>query len=117
VVRPRPDSLEGTTHKIRTGCGSLYVTINVDEKGEPFEVFVRMGKSGGCASAQCEAIGRLVSVILRSGLSIELAYEQLKGISCHSVSKDKVSCAGGVGIILERFHENHKSQRDGVHGD
>lgn len=117
MVRPRPEVLKGSTYKVRTGCGSLYVTINQDDNGEPFEVFLRAGKSGGCASAQCEAIGRLVSAVLRGGLGLELAIHQLKGISCHSVSKDTVSCASGVGTVLEKFHENHKGQRDGIHGD
>jgi len=56
--RSRPRVTYGTTREVRTGCGDLYVTINEDEKGEPFEVFAQLGKSGGCAASQTEAIGR-----------------------------------------------------------
>ncbi|MBZ4642692.1 MAG: nrdA [Deferribacteraceae bacterium] len=63
--RPRPKVLFGKTLEMMTGCGKLYVTINFDENNEPFEVFTSMGKAGGCAQSQCEAIGRLISLVFR----------------------------------------------------
>jgi len=81
--RPRPKVLYGKTIEMMTGCGKLYVTINSDENGEPFEVFTSMGKAGGCAQSQCEAIGRLISVVFRSGGTPDIIIKQLKGISCH----------------------------------
>ena len=80
--RERPQALTGTTYQMQTGCGPLYITINEDGHGL-FEVFTTMGKAGGCAASQCEAIGRLVSLAWRSGIGAESVTRQLKGISCH----------------------------------
>lgn len=82
IVTPkaRPESLEGKTYKIKTGYGNLYVTINDDAAGKPFEVFSTIGKTGGVLAAKCEAISRLVSLSLRAGMSVDNIIEQLKGI-------------------------------------
>jgi ribonucleoside-diphosphate reductase alpha chain len=60
----------------------MYVTINFDEQNHPFEVFTTLGKAGGCDSAQLEAISRLVSLALRSGVDPKAVVEQLRGITC-----------------------------------
>jgi ribonucleoside-diphosphate reductase alpha chain len=75
----RPASLSGITDKIKTGYGNLYVTINTLD-GKPFEVFAQIGKSGYSTMADTEAICRLISLALRSGISIEQVIEQLIGI-------------------------------------
>ena len=80
--RRRPQSIHGVTERVRTGHGNMYVTINFDEEGTPFEVFGNLGKAGGCDSAQLEAISRLVSLALRSGLDPKIVVEQLRGITC-----------------------------------
>jgi len=78
--RPRPEVLTGTTYKIKTGYGNLYVTINNDEKGKPFEVFATTGKTGGVLAAKSEAICRLISLALRAGVEVEKITDQLEGI-------------------------------------
>ncbi len=104
--RPRPEVTIGTTSKVATGCGNLYVTINVDEEGRPFELFTQMGKAGGCAASQLEAIGRLVSLGFRSGIEVKVIIEQLRNIRCPSPSWEKgqriFSCADAIARVIEK---------------
>ncbi len=79
--KARPKDMKGVTERIRTGHGTMYITINFDED-KPFEVFTTLGKAGGCDSAQLEAISRLVSLALRSGIDMREIVEQLRGITC-----------------------------------
>jgi len=78
--RVRPTQTAGVTRRIRTGEGTLYITINEDENGL-CEIFTTIGKAGGNAAAQSEAISRLISLSLRSGLDPQAIVRQLKGIS------------------------------------
>jgi ribonucleoside-diphosphate reductase alpha chain len=78
--RKRPDSLIGYTYKTQTSYGNLYVTINEDEEGKPFEVFANIGKAGGFYAAKAEAISRLISLALRSRINVKEVIGQLKGI-------------------------------------
>lgn len=75
----RPDSLPSMTHKVSTGLGRLYITIS-HFNHKPFEVFCSIGKSGYSTMADAEAIGRLTSLALRSGIAAEEVVSQLKGI-------------------------------------
>lgn len=75
----RPETLPSTTHKITTGLGNLYITVSFF-MGAPFEVFCSIGKSGYSTMADAEAIGRLASLALRSGISTAEVVSQLKGI-------------------------------------
>jgi len=81
IVHPqeRPTSLPSTTDKIKTGFGNLYVTISYRNE-KPFEVFASIGKSGYSTMADAEALGRLISLALRSGVEAEEVIQQLKGI-------------------------------------
>ena len=80
--RRRPSKVQGITEKVHTGHGNMYVTVNFDEEKSPFEVFSNLGKAGGCDSAQLEAISRLTSLALRSGIDPEDVIDQLRGITC-----------------------------------
>lgn len=104
--RDRGDVTSGITRRIRTGCGKLYVTINMDENG-PVELFSQMGKAGGCAASQSEAISRLVSLALRSNIRPDAIVKELKGISCHRIvwqgGNRILSCADAIGQTLEWY--------------
>lgn len=79
AVKERPETLEGFTTRMKTGMGHLYVTVT-EYEGRPFEVFATIGKSGRSTAAKAEAVGRLVSLALRSGVKVGDIVKQLKGI-------------------------------------
>jgi len=106
TTRPaRPQLLSGETQRMDTGCGKLFVIMNDDELGAR-EVFANMGKAGGCASSNTEALGRLISLALKKGASAAEIVEQLKGIRCHVPyglgANATLSCADAIGKALER---------------
>jgi ribonucleoside-diphosphate reductase alpha chain len=111
--KARQDVIHGSTRKIQTGCGNLYVTVNEDEDGNLFEIFNQIGKAGGCAASQSEAIGRLVSLAFRSGVEPEDIIRQLKGISCHTpvwYREGKIlSCSDAVAKAIE-WHLQEKGK-------
>src|SRR5512136_2810092 len=110
--KARQDAIHGTTRKIRTGCGNLYVTVNEDEEGRLFEIFNQIGKAGGCVASQSEAIGRLVSLAFRSGIEPEDVIKQLKGISCHipvwHQAGKVLSCADAIAKSIEWHIESKR---------
>ena len=109
MPRPRPEVVSGRTMRMETGCGNLYVTTNETEDA-PFELFAQIGKAGGCAASQTEAIGRLVSLALRSGVDANAVARQLKGVRCPYPSWNRgqkvLSCADGIGQALARVIED-----------
>ena len=98
----RDEYLNGFTRRVKTGCGWMYVTVNNNTDREPFEVFLNIGKAGGCAASQAEAIGRLVSLLLRNKVPIEKVKEQMKGISCHlPIHEGAKSCSDAISMAIE----------------
>jgi ribonucleoside-diphosphate reductase alpha chain len=116
--RQRPAMLRGRTVKMNSPLGDLYVTINEDENGRPFEVFCTLGKAGGAAMADAEAIGRLVSLSLRSGIPITSIKDQLRGISCDravGVGPNKVlSAPDAIGQALERYLDEKEGVQEAL---
>ncbi len=107
--RPRPDLMMGTTTRRRTSCGDLYLTVNRDEDGMPFEAFATMGKAGGCEGSFNEAIGRLISLCMRAGVAPRDIVKQLIGIRCNKpfgIGPDKVlSCSDAIAKIFNQSLE------------
>jgi ribonucleoside-diphosphate reductase alpha chain len=105
AVLDRPETLLGFTTKIKTGYGHLYVTVTEFE-GRPFEVFATIGKSGRSTTAKTEAIGRLVSLALRAGVTVDKIVDQLKGIGGeHPIFQDGglvLSIPDAIARVLEK---------------
>src|SRR5690348_13406247 len=108
--RSRPDLLKGATRRVETPLGTMYVNITEDDKGQPFEVFISLGKAGGALMADVEAIGRLISLALRSGVPMPEVYRQLRGISSDRVvglGPNKVlSVPDAIGIAIEKWMQD-----------
>lgn len=112
IVRERPDFVTGFTQKVQTGLGVMYLTVN-EVDGKPFEIFATIGKSGHSVTAKAEAIGRLVSLALRSGIDVEAIVGQLKGIGGeHPVFQKKgllLSIPDAIAWVLENRYLKGKS--------
>jgi ribonucleoside-diphosphate reductase alpha chain len=119
TVKERPETLPGFTTKIPTGLGRLYVTVT-EHEGKPFEVFATIGKSGKSTTAKTEAIGRLISLALRSGVKVEDIVEQLKGISGeHHVFHEGglvLSIPDAIGRVLEKNYMKDGRYKQPRHG-
>lgn len=104
-MEQRPEKLNSKRYLKMTGCGHLYIHI-VRKEGKIYEVFLVMGKSGVCANAQNESIGRLVSLLLEKGVvSVEEVIKELKGIECSSPVEGIKSCADAVAQVLREEME------------
>ena len=116
TVRDRPDLIYGFTQKVQTGLGTMYVTIN-EVDGRPFELFVTIGKSGHSITAKAEAIGRLVSLALRSGIEVSEIVKQIKGIGGeHPVFQKKgllLSIPDAIAWILENRYLSNQAPISG----
>src|SRR5947208_1165823 len=115
--RSRPDLLKGATRRVETPLGTMYVNITEDDKGQPFEVFISLGKAGGALMADVEAIGRLISLALRSGVPMPEIYRQLRGISSDrpvGLGPNKVlSVPDAIGIAIEKWmQDKHGIQQE-----
>ena len=112
IKKNRPKLLKGSTYEYMTGCGKIFITINEDSDGNAFEMFSTIGKAGGCASSNCEAIGRLTSLALRSGQTLEPIIKQLSGIRCHMPlgfgDNVVLSCSDAIAQAMKFHFENQE---------
>jgi len=107
--RPRPEITHGITERVALGCNRrLYITVNEDEEGM-CEVFLSVGRSGGCIASHSEALGRLISLALRSFIPPEEVIDELRGIRCPSSAwrngETILSCADAIGQVIGRYIE------------
>ena len=113
--RKRPKVTRGVTERVNTGCGYIYVTVNFDQQGVS-EVFSTLGKAGGCAAAHLEAISRLTTVTLRSGIDIESIVKHLRGIRCPSIAWEQghatLSCADAIASVLEKYVRKEETAKN-----
>nr|WP_284731891.1 adenosylcobalamin-dependent ribonucleoside-diphosphate reductase [Halorientalis regularis] len=106
--RSRPDALRGVSQRIDTGYGKVYVTINEDpETGEPFELFANIGHSGGFTNSFTEALAKVISTALRSGVDPMEIVDELQGTRSPKVAWDKgeqiQSIPDAIGTALRRY--------------
>lgn len=117
IERNRPSTLRGVNTEIQTGYRHVYITINEDENGDPFEIFCNTGKSGGLYASYAEALGKLVSKSLRSGADPEELAQTLTGIRSPKVAWDNgtkiTSIPDAIGTALTRYLEGTLEQKAG----
>jgi hypothetical protein len=100
--RKRPPVMRGRTVQTNVGCGPLYITLNEDAEGKPFEVFFKLGKSGSCQQSYLEALGVAMSVGLRYGADPMKFVEKFEGMRCPNPKMrdangpTTLSCADGI---------------------
>ena len=107
LPRPRPPVTVGVTEKVKIGCGNLYVSVNADDHSI-CEVFTNTGRAGGCAS-QSEATARLISIAIRSGISVDAIIEQISGIRCPACIRREgvnvTSCPDAISRVLKKYKD------------
>ena len=110
----RPTRTTGPITKIPTGCGNLYIAVGYTEEKVPIEVFVTLGKAGGCAACHNEALGRVISLGLKYQIPVAEIVDQLSGLSCPSVAWDDgsriTSCADAIAQALKYSPYSDKPQ-------
>jgi hypothetical protein len=108
IKRTRPQALPGTTYKMDTHCGKIYVTITVDEACRPLELFVRFGKAGHCGAAIFDGMTKIVSYALRSGMDPGDAVKAFSGIIC---THGRETCLNAVAEAIQEIIGQQPSRR------
>ena len=117
AVKPRPHSLTGQTYRMETPIGTAFITVNDAADGEPFEVFVQVGKAGSDTMAVAEALGRLVSLILRlpSPLSPRRRVEEMASQLAAHRGRSAHRLRTGQGALTARCAVPHAARASGAH--
>jgi ribonucleoside-diphosphate reductase alpha chain len=114
-ARSRPEATTGYTERVVVGCGrKLFITVNEDDEGL-FEVFMNVGKGGGCIASHTEALGRMISLALRNYVEPDEIVEQLAGIRCPYLQWNKggtpfTSCADAVAKVIAKYSQSEDAQ-------
>ncbi len=120
IERERPAKLSGTTRRVRTGRGNVYVTVNMSEDGRPFEVFAAHGKAGGNDAAMAEAVSRMVSLSLRSAVDPKDVVTQLRGITdmpAWDQGQLIRSVPDAIALVLDEVIAESESERTSLSDD
>lgn len=117
-----PDALQGMSHRISTGYGKLYVTVNHDpETGEPMEIFANIGSSGGFTNSFTEAIAKTISIALQNGTEPEMIVDSLRGVRSPKVAWDGGeqvnSIPDAIALALERHLTMTQNESDSEEDD
>lgn len=111
---PRPKSVPGQSHRVRTQCGNLYITVNVKDNAI-FEVFATLGKCGGCMYSNMSALTTAITMGIRHGVNAQVYVDKLKGINCSSKSWEDgilyTSCADAIAQVMEEVLKELGSQQ------
>jgi hypothetical protein len=97
----RPKKLKSTTTEVKTACGEIYITVGLDSKDQPFEIFIRFGKAGGCGSAMADGIARMCSYALRAGMPLKKAIKAFEGQACHAGAEN--NCLNQIALVLKNY--------------
>lgn len=115
--KPTPEKAYGVRLRKRTGCGNIYTKVFNNEYNEPFEIFITLGKAGGCAAAFTEGLARACSLALKYGVTLKELEDELMGISCHKqegIGQNKVlSCIDAVAKSIEEMFGQKDNQKIG----
>ena len=107
----RPPILHGATPQLQTPCGHLYATLNSTEEGNLYEVFLNLGKAGGCVGAHMEALGRVISIALQNGVDPKRFADTLLGSNCHQSNEDTYSCINAFAHQLKDYIELQEQKK------
>lgn len=105
MKRDRPKTLDGYTFRQQTGCGYVYITINHDEDGKPLEIFITLGKAGGCIGTLLSIIGRMLSLALRSGVDIKEILEYVEDTPCPQSVPGTIGCPEAVARAIKLWRK------------
>lgn len=108
TMQGRPAKMTGTTYQSKCACGAIYITCNDNVDGKLSEVLVRIGKAGGCASANKETVGKILSIALRSGAAPGDLITALEGVSCHLTTPHVGSCISNIAQKMKEHEEVKK---------
>jgi len=110
-MKPRPNSTQGSTYMTEVGCGKLYITIAQAEDYN--EIFLRLGKAGGCPAAWLDYVGRLITFAWNEGTPVESLIKAGIGIRCpnpktkwNGQEKEEIlSCPDAIAVVLKEWKE------------
>lgn len=107
----------GSTIVFKTGCGNIFITCNYREKeGKkiPLEVFIKLGKAGGCPAALLDTIARLISWHMQSveNFDLDKLIKKLKGVKCPEVP----NCVDSLGMALEKIYKTNLDKKEDQNG-